>query len=54
MVYEWSNEPLSIGVADIDSGRYAYTRGLTVGRFTGVRNALLWPVSPTPIKVASF
>ena len=32
MIYERSNESLSIGVADIDSGHYAYTRSLTVGR----------------------
>ena len=42
MVYEWSNELLSIGAADNVYGYYAYTRGLLKkGGFTGVKNALL-------------
>ena len=41
-------ELLLIEAAKIDSVCYAYTRGLLqLGGFTGVRNALSWPVSPT-------
>jgi len=45
---------LSVGSANIVSGRYAYTRDLLqLGSFTGVPNVPSWPILLTPLKVAN-
>ena len=54
MVYERSNEPLSIGEAGINSGRYAYTRSLAVGRVHWGQEYTFVASSPDSHKLASF
>ena len=49
------NDRLSLKSANIVSGHYTYTRDLLLlGGFTHAKTAPLWPVSPTPLKVANW
>ena len=54
-VWGQCNDRLSLKSANIVSGRYTYTRDLLrLGGFTRAKTAPLWPVSPTPLKVANW
>ena len=53
-VWGQCNDRLLLKSGNIVSGRYTYTRDLLrLGGFTRAKTAPLWPVSPTPLKVAN-
>ena len=54
-VWGQCNDRLSLKSANIVSGRYTCTRDLPrLGGFTRAKTAPLWPVLPTPLKVANW